>query len=82
MEILLIFDKLRTFPQFNMVINGILCSFVGLLSVVTYRFTVGIIWNPLNILLTLAAFILLIRKVDIIWIILVGVGISILMHWL
>lgn len=82
MGIIPFFDKLRTFPQFNMVINGILCSFVGLLSVVTYRFTVGIIWNPLNILLTLAAFILLIRKVDVIWIILGGVGISILIHWL
>jgi chromate transporter len=82
MGIIPFFDKLRTFPQFNNVINGILCSFVGLLSVVTYRFTVGIIWNPVNILLTLAAFILLIRKVDVIWIILGGVGISILIHWL
>ena len=82
MGIIPFFDRLRTYPQFNRVINGILCSFVGLLSVVTYRFTDGIIWNPVNILLTLAAFILLIRKVDVIWIILGGVGISILIQWL
>jgi chromate transporter len=76
------FDKLRTYPQFNKVINGILCSFVGLLVIVTYRFTIGIHWNLVNILLVLATFILLVRKVDVIWIVLGGVIVSILTHWL
>ena len=76
------FDKLRTYPQFNKVINGLLCSFVGLLVIVTYRFTIGIHWNLINILLVLAAFILLVRKVEVIWIVLGGVVVSILIQWL
>lgn len=76
------FDKLRTYPQFNKVINGILCSFVGLLVIVTYRFTIGIHWNLVNIVLVLAAFILLLRKVEVIWIVLGGIMVSILIHWL
>jgi chromate transporter len=42
MGIIPFFDRLKSYPQFNKVINGILCSFVGLLAVVTYRFTIGI----------------------------------------
>jgi len=82
MGIIPFFDKLRTYPQFNKVINGLLCSFVGLLVIVTYRFTIGIHWNLVNILLALAAFILLVRKVEVIWIVLGGVIVSILIHWL
>jgi len=82
MGIIPFFDKLRTYPQFNKVINGLLCSFVGLLVIVTYRFTIGIHWNLVNIMLVLAAFILLVRKVDVIWIVLGGVMVSILIHWL
>jgi len=79
MGIIPFFDKLRSYPQFNKVINGILCSFVGLLAVVTYRFTNGINWNFANILFTLVAFGLLLRKVDVIWVILGGIIISLLM---
>ena len=78
MGIIPFFDKLSSYPQFNKVINGILCSFVGLLAVVTYRFTNGINWNLANILFTLVAFGLLLRKVDVIWVILGGVLISLL----
>jgi chromate transporter len=79
MGIIPFFDKLRSYPQFNKVINGILCSFVGLLTIITYRFTIGIHWNPINILFTLVAFILLVLKVDVIWVILGGVLLSILL---
>jgi chromate transporter len=82
MGIIPFFDKLRIYPQFNKVINGILCSFVGLLVIVTYRFTIGIHWNLVNILLVLTAFILLVRKVEVIWIVLGGVVVSILIQWL
>jgi chromate transporter len=77
MGIIPFFDKLRSHPQFNKVINGILCSFVGLLTVITYRFTIGIHWNLFNIAFTLVAFILLVRKVDVIWVILGGVLLSV-----
>ncbi len=78
MGIIPFFDKLKTFSQFNKVINGILCSFVGLLVIVTYRFAVGIHWNVVSILFTLVAFIFLIKKVDVIWVVLAGVFFSIL----
>lgn len=71
------FNKLRSYPQFNMVINGILCSFVGLLSIITYHFMLDIHWNWANILFTIVAFVLLVRKVDVIWVILGGVLISV-----
>jgi chromate transporter len=76
------FDKLRTYPQFNKVINGILCSFVGLLVIITYRFTIGIHWNYVNVLMALTAFILLVRNVNVIWIVSGGVIVSILIQWL
>ena len=82
MGIIPFFDKLQTYPQFNRVINGILCSFVGLLVVVTYRFTIGIHWDLFNILFALTAFLLLLRKVDVIWVVLGGVLVSIFMQWL
>jgi chromate transporter len=78
MGIIPFFDKLRSYQQFNKVINGILCSFVGLLAVVTYRFTIDIHWNLINMLFALTAFVLLVRKVDVVWIIFGGVLISLL----
>lgn len=76
MGIVPFFDKLRTYPQFNKVINGILCSFVGLLVVITWRFGADIHWTPISAIFTLAAFVLLVRKVDVIWIILAGIILS------
>lgn len=80
MGIIPFFDKLKSYPQFNKVINGILCSFVGLLAVVTYRFTIGIHWSIFNILFVLIAFLLLIRKVDVIWVVLGSVLVTIIMN--
>jgi chromate transporter len=82
MGIIPFFDKLGSYPQFNKVINGILCSFVGLLAVVTYRFTVDIHWNIFNVLFTLIAFVLLVRKIDVIWVVLGGILVSIIMQYL
>jgi len=78
MGIIPFFNKLSSYPQFNKVINGILCSFVGLLTVITYHFTNGIHWNLFNILFVQVAFVLLVRKVDVIWIVLGGILVSIL----
>jgi chromate transporter len=82
MGIIPFFDKLQTYPQFNKAINGILCAFVGLLAIITYRFTIGIHWDIVNISIALAAFILLIRQVAVIWIISGGVLLSVLIQWL
>ena len=64
------FDKLSTYPQFKKVVNGILCSFVGLLAVTTWHFASDIHWSVVNTILAIVAFFLLLYKVDVIWIIL------------
>ncbi len=66
------FERLRSSSYFNKVITGILCSFVGLLLTVTIRFALDIPWDLPRILLSGAAFIALILKVDILWVILAG----------
>ena len=79
MGIVPFFDKLSEYPKFNKVINAILCSFVGLLVVITYRFAIDIHWNIINIIFTLIAFVLLLRNVNAIWLILIGILLSFFM---
>lgn len=71
------FDRFRTSPSFNKVISAILCSFVGLLCAVTLRFAWGVHWDVRHVLLASAAFIALLLKIDILWVVAVGVVISI-----
>jgi chromate transporter len=70
------FDRLRSSPYFKKVVTGILCSFVGLLLTVTIHFALDIPWDVPRILLSGAAFIALILKVDILWVVLAGTVIS------
>jgi chromate transporter len=72
------FDRLRGSPHFKKVMTGILCSFVGLLLTVTIRFTLNIPWDFTRILLSSAAFIALLLKVDILWVVLAGTVISLI----
>jgi chromate transporter len=72
------FDRLRSSPYFKKVITGILCSFVGLLLTVTIRFALDIPWDVSRILLSGAAFVALILKVDILWVVLIGTVISLI----
>ncbi len=72
------FDKLRASLYFNKAIDGILCSFVGLLLSVTIRFAMNIPWDFPRIILTGAAFVALLFKVDILWVVLIGVVISVM----
>jgi chromate transporter len=72
------FDRLRSSPYFKKVITGILCSFVGLLLTVTIRFALDIPWDLPRILLSGAAFVALILKVDILWVVLAGTVISLI----
>jgi chromate transporter len=72
------FDRLRSSPYFKKVITGILCSFVGLLLTVTIRFALDIPWDVPRILLSGAAFVALILKVDILWVVIIGTVISLI----
>jgi chromate transporter len=72
------FDRLRSSPHFKRVITGILCSFVGLLLTVTIRFALDIAWDVPRILLSGAALLALILKVDILWMVLTGTVVSLI----
>ena len=71
------FDRLRNSAYFAGAIRAILCSFVGLLLTVTFRFASNIPWDIPRVLLAAAAFVALLFKVEIIWIVLVGTVISV-----
>jgi chromate transporter len=71
------FDRLRTSLDFNKAIDGILCSFVGLLLSVTLRFALNIPWDFPRIIFTGVAFVALLFKVDILWVVLIGTVISV-----
>ncbi len=70
------FDRLSLYPNFGKIINGILCSFVGLLLVTTIHFGIDIVWNPLNIAIGLVSLVLLMLRVNIPWLIAGGLALS------
>jgi chromate transporter len=72
------FDRLRSSRYFNQVIQGVLCSFVGLLFTVTIRFALNVHWDIPHVLLGVAAMIALLLKVDILWVVLAGILLSII----
>lgn len=71
------FDRLRASLHFNKAISGILCSFAGLLLTVTIRFALNIPWDLPRALLASAAFVALLSKKEILWVVLIGTAISI-----
>jgi len=73
------FDRLRGSPYFNKIITGVLCSFVGLLLTVTIRFALNVHWDISHILLATGALLALLRKVDILWVVVVGTIVSVIM---
>jgi len=71
------FDRLRSSAYFNQIIQGVLCSFVGLLFTVTLRFTWNVHWDIPHILLAIAAMIALVLKTDILWVVIAGILFSV-----
>jgi chromate transporter len=72
------YDKLRMSGDFHKAIEGILCSFVGLLLFVTVRFAMNVPWDIIRIMLAVVAFVALRLKVNILWVVLIGAIISVL----
>ncbi len=72
------FDRLRSSPVFARLIGGALCSFPGLLLVVTLHFAEGIHWEVHKMLWAGATFLALRFGVNILWVVLVGLGLSLL----
>jgi chromate transporter len=72
------FDRLRRSIYFSRAIGAILCSFVGLLLTVTFRFASNIPWDIPRALLAIAAFIALRFNIEIVWLVSVGMVVSII----
>jgi len=72
------YDRLKGSAYFNKAITGIICSFVGLLLSVTLRFAFDVPWEPIRIALAAAAFVALLCKVDIFYVVIVGTIIAVL----
>jgi len=72
------FDRLRHWPLFRRAVRGVLAAFLGLLAAVTVTFAIAIPWSIPAVILAGAALAALRLKVDILWVVLVGAGVSIL----
>jgi chromate transporter len=73
------FDRLRTSSAFSRIIGGVLCSFVGLLVTVSVRFAQNVTWDWPHLLLAAAAFVALRAKANILWVVVIGAGLSLLL---
>ena len=67
-----VFFWVRNSIYFTRVIRAVLCSFVGLLLTVTFRFALNISWDISRVLLAAVAFVALLFKVEIVWIVFFG----------
>jgi len=72
------FARLQSSNWFHRAITGVLSSFVGLLLAVTIRFALQVHWDWLHLLLAAAALAALLKKVDILWVFLAGLAVSII----
>jgi len=73
-----LFDRLRTSAYFLRATKGILASFVGLLFFVTIKFLLNVPWDVIRTLLGLAALTALLKKTDVLYVVLIGAIISII----
>jgi chromate transporter len=71
------FHRLSASPLFHHIIRGVLCSFVGLLVSVAFRFAFQVQWDLIHLLLAAGASAALLCKIDILWVVIGGVILSI-----
>lgn len=71
------FDRLKASPYFTKITKGVLASFAGLLLFITFKFAFEVHWEALKVLLWFLSFAALIKKVDILYIVLAGSVISV-----
>lgn len=73
------FARLCAAPLFRRGVDGVLCSFVGLLCTVTIRLGLHVHWDWPHLLLAGAAFGALLKKVDLLWVVLAGAVVAMLL---
>jgi len=72
------FDRLKTSKYFMGATKGILATFVGLLFYATIKFASAVPWDVVRVLILLGALIALLRKIDILYVVLAGAVISVI----
>jgi chromate transporter len=73
------FDRVKSNTHFRRAMKGILASFVGLLLAVTLKFALAVPWSPVSLLLAGAAFVALMLKVEVPWVVIPGAALSALL---
>ncbi len=73
-----LFDRIKTSAHFLKATKGILASFVGLLFFVTVQFLLNVPWDGIKVFVGLAALTALLKKVDVLYVVLIGAVISII----
>jgi chromate transporter len=73
------FDRLRASPVFARFVTGALCSFPGLLLIVTVHFAQEVRWNGPRLVLAGAGFLALRLGINIFWVVVIGTGLSLLL---
>jgi chromate transporter len=73
-----LFDKLKRSPYFTKATKGILATFVGLLLFVAVKFVLNVPWDLVRVLLGLAAMLALVKKVNVLYVVLLGAVLSII----
>ncbi len=72
------FDRLKTSKYFVGATKGILATFVGLLFYATIKFASAVPWDVIQVLVALGALIALMKKIDILYVVLIGAVLSII----
>lgn len=74
------FARLNALPLFRKAVDGILCSFVGLLLVTAVRLGLAVPWTIPYWILAAAALAALLLRVDLIWVVISGAALSLLLR--
>jgi chromate transporter len=72
------YDKVRGMTTVRIIEQGILASFIGMLGLVLYNFGRAAFVDIPSVIFTVGAFIALLKKIDLSYILLIGAGLSIL----
>ncbi len=70
------FDRMQHNAALQRALRGVLVSFVGLLLAVTIKFGFTVHWTSLSALIATCALIALLKKVNILWVVLAGAVVS------
>ena len=71
-----VFDRLKASVLISKARKGILASFVGLLFFVTIKFALAVPWDVVKVVFGIAALTALIKRVNILYVVLIGAVIS------